>query len=37
MVRVTEGRRLADALVQISEQMPSLTVEELQATLDSVR
>ena len=35
VVRVTEGRRLSDALVQISEQMPSLTVEELQATLDS--
>lgn len=35
VVRVTEGRRLQDALVQISEQMPELTVQELQATLDS--
>jgi UPF0755 protein len=35
VVRVTEGRRLSDALVQISEQMPTLTVEELQSTLDS--
>ena len=35
VVRVTEGRRLADALAQIAEQMPGLTVEQLQATLDS--
>lgn len=35
IVRVTEGRRLVDALAQIAEQVPALTVEELQATLDS--
>ncbi len=35
VVRVTEGRRLVDALAQIAEQMPSLTVEQLQSTLDS--
>ncbi len=35
VVRVTEGRRLVDALAQIAEQVPSLTVQDLQATLDS--
>jgi UPF0755 protein len=35
VVRVTEGRRLEDALVQISEQMPSLSVETLLSTLSS--
>ena len=35
VVRVTEGRRLVDALSQIAEQVPSLTVQDLQATLDS--
>ncbi len=35
VVRIIEGRRLEDALAQIAEQMPALTVEELRATLDS--
>jgi len=35
VVRVTEGRRLVDALAQIAEQMPSVTAEQLQQTLDS--
>ena len=35
VIRIIEGRRLSDALVQISEQLPALTVEVLQDTLDS--
>jgi UPF0755 protein len=35
VVRIIEGTRLVDALAQIAEQMPSVTVEQLQATLDS--
>ncbi len=35
VVRVTEGRRLSDALEQIAEQLPNVTAEQLQATLDS--
>ena len=35
VVRVTEGRRLVDALAQISEQMPWITAEQLQASLAS--
>lgn len=35
VVRITEGVRLSDALVQISEQLPHLSPEVLQETLDS--
>ena len=35
VVRVTEGRRLIDALAQISEQLPWITAEQLQASLES--
>lgn len=35
VVRVTEGRRLVDALAEIAEQFPAVTAEQLQATLDS--
>ena len=35
VVRVTEGRRLVDALAQISEQMPWISAEQLQASLES--
>ncbi len=35
VVRVTEGKRLVDALSQISEQMPGVTVTQLQAALGS--
>jgi UPF0755 protein len=35
VVRVVEGRRLVDALVEISEQMGTMTVEDLTAALDS--
>lgn len=35
VLRVTEGNRLSDALVQISEQLPHLSAEQLQETLDS--
>jgi UPF0755 protein len=35
VVRIIEGTRLVDALAQIAEQVPSVTVEQLQAALDS--
>ena len=35
VVRVTEGKRLVDALAQISQQMPGVTVTQLQAALSS--
>src|SRR5690606_34018971 len=35
VVRVTEGRRLVDGLAQIAEQMPSLTVDQLNEALTS--
>jgi UPF0755 protein len=35
VVRVTEGKRLGDALAQISQQMPGVTVSQLQAALSS--
>lgn len=35
VVRVTEGKRLVDALSQISQQMPGVTVTQLQAALSS--
>ncbi len=35
VVRITDGRRLADAFVQIAEQMPTVTADQLQETLDS--
>ncbi len=35
VVRVTEGNRVSDALIQISEQLPHLGVEQLQEALDS--
>jgi len=35
VVRVTEGKRLVDALAQISQQMPGVSVTQLQAALSS--
>lgn len=35
VVRVTEGTTVADALVRIAEQVPTVTVEQLQQALDS--
>ncbi len=35
VLRITEGTRLIDALAQISEQLPWITAEQLQASLES--